>query len=581
MNNTDNQSAGKVTDTFDKYFRVIASHPYLCVFALCVVLTPLFFGSLWLMPAYTIYIALALSVAALSVFVWKKCVKKGLPVVTRVLLLIASSAALSLGAWAFSRSDFKILWIFLTGCMAISAVYSVFYRSGYKRQFNSALIMALGFLVRFCYVLCTESWNRQHDIGYFSTSETVPGHLGYISYLYQNHSLYQEDYRWMFQYCHPPLHHSIGAVWVTIWKDLFRFGEEKAVESLEMLTLFYSACILISAYYILRHFRLEGKSLYVPLLLVSFHPCFTYLATFLNNDALMWAFVMGAVLGTLRWYSEPSLKNIMKISLCIGLGMMTKLSAALIAPPVAMVFLVVLIRKRKTLWKKLVGQFAAFGAVCVPLGMWFPVRGLLRWGIPLTYVQELPQGMDQELHGMTFIERITDFRLIQFSNVFEDWMYHDEYGNEVSFNEHNPLIAILKNSVFSEFIREWDFDGMEYALPLCKALFWLGVILAAAAFAAMIYIFIRDRSMDTVQKLFFGSYYVLLVGNLYMMSAKYPLVCTMNFRYLMPTVVTGALFIGLFMKKKNNRYTDPAAVVSVTAFSALSALVYLLVGQAS
>ena len=327
--------------------------------------------------------------------------------------------------------------------------------------------------------------------------------------------------------------------------------------------------------------RLEGKSLYVPLLLVSFHPCFTYLATFLNNDALMWAFVMGAVLGTLRWYSEPSLKNIMKISLCIGLGMMTKLSAALIAPPVAMVFLVVLIRKRKTLWKKLVGQFAAFGAVCVPLGMWFPVRGLLRWGIPLTYVQELPQGMDQELHGMTFIERITDFRLIQFSNVFEDWMYHDEYGNEVSFNEHNPLIAILKNSVFSEFIREWDFDGMEYALPLCKALFWLGVILAAAAFAAMIYIFIRDRSMDTVQKLFFGSYYVLLVGNLYMMSAKYPLVCTMNFRYLMPTVVTGALFIGLFMKKKNNRYTDPAAVVSVTAFSALSALVYLLVGQAS
>lgn len=581
MEKTEKKSTAEKSGSLEKVFGIAASHPYLCAFAVCILLTPFFFGSLWEMPSYTIPAALAVLIAFAAVFIWSVCREKKLPVVTTVLLIVASTAALALGANAFSRSDYKVLWIFLTGCLLLAALYGSLYKPGLKRQFNSALILGMSFLIKFCYVLCTDTSTRQHDIGSFNTDETTGGHLGYIAYLYKNHSLYQDDYRSFFQYCHPPFHHSVCAVWITIWKDVFHVSQERAVESLEMLTLFYSVSIAVSAYFIFRHFGLDGKSLYIPLMIAAFHPCFIYLSAFLNNDALMWALVMGAVLATLRWYKNPSLKGIMKISLCIGLGMMTKLSAALVAPPVAMVFLAVFIREFRTSWKKLIGQFAAFGAVCVPLGMWFPVRGFLRWKVPLTYVQELSESLDQNIRSLPFLKRITDFGPYQVKRVFENWVWRDSNDNPYGFNESNPLIAIFKNSVFSEHIGEQDFKGMDYMIPVCTALFWIGVAVAVFAFIAMLFAFISDRSEDMIQKLFIASFHVMLVGNLYLMSAKYPMVCTMNFRYLMPTVITGALFAGLFMKRKNSKAADSVLTVTASGLSALSVLVYIVVAQNS
>lgn len=576
------QEAPEISDSSDRTGRalaVIAAHPYLCVFALCMAITPFCFGSLRQIPGYTVPVALAVLIAAAAAFIWDKCRRHKLPVVSTVLIMTAVTAALALGANYFNNSDYRILWIFLVGCIVLSMLYGALYAPKYRRQFNSALIIGLSFLLKFCYMLGTPVDKRQHDIGYFSTSETTGGHLGYISYLYNNHSLYPEDYRKLFQFCHPPFHHGICAVWVAVWKDLFHVGQEKAIESLQMLPLFYSMCILISAYFILRYFKLDGKALYISLMIVAFHPCFTFLSALLNNDALMWALVTGAVLTTLRWYSEPTLKRIMKISLCVGLGMMTKVSAALVAPPIALVFLIVFIRDFKSSWKKLVGQFAAFGAVCVPLGMWFPVRGLIKWGIPLNYVQELSENLSQNIRDLPFLGRITNFSPEQYKRVFENWAWRDENGVLCGVNESNPLIAIFKNSIFSEHIGEDDFPDMGYMLVLCKVLFWLGVVLAAFAFIAMILTFIRDRSMDRTQKLFIGSFYALLVGNLYLMSANYPMVCTMNFRYLMPTVITGALFIGMFIKRKNSKTADTVLNVSATTFSVISALVYLVVSQ--
>lgn len=578
MDNTETSTNSAISD---KIFRVFSSHPYLCCFAVCLLLTPLFFGSIWEMPSCTVPILLAVFIAGAAVFIWNKCQKSKLPVASAVLFIISAAAALTVAAWMFSRSDSQILWIFLIGCLTLSFLYSSFYKSRMKRQFDSAFIMGLGFLLKFCYVLGTSSAIRQHDIGEFNTNEVTGGHLGYMAYLYQNHHLYQEDYREIFQFCHPPLHHGICAAWVALWKDVLHVSQEKAVESLEMLTLFYSASIVLSAYYILRYFKLEGKALYIPLMIISFHPCFIYLSAFLNNDALMWALVTGAVLTTLRWYDSPSLKGIMKISLCIGLGMMAKLSAALVAPPVALVFLIVFIRNFRKSWRSLLGQFIAFGAVCVPLGMWFPVRGLIRWDVPLNHVQELPDDMDQSIKEIPFIQRITDFSPVQVKRVFENWVWRDGNNEKFGFNETNPLITILKNSVFSENIGELDFEGMDYMLRICTAFFWLGVILAAAAFIAMIVTMFTDRSMDRTQKLFIGTFYALLVGNLYLMSAEYPMVCTMNFRYLMPTVITGALFIGMCIKKHSSKIAEAMITVPTVGFSVFSALIYIVVSQNS
>ena len=549
----------------------LAAHPYIMAFVLCMVLTPFCFGGLNYVPSYAVPVTAILLAAVSAFLIARRCYRAHSPIHKYVLWLSAAGAAAAVGSGAYLRSENKAAWIMLGGSWILLAVYSLVYNEKIKHKLNSMLIIGLGFMMKLSYVLGTSVYSRQHDNGEFTLNELRQGHLGYIAYLYQNHHLYPEDYRQMLQYCHPPFHHTISAVWVYIMHDIFRIEISEAVESIQMLTLFYSVTIVISAYYIFRYFGLEGRNLYIPLAITSFHPCFTFLASLINNDPLMWALVMGAMVNTLKWYREPSLKRIMYISLCIGPAMMTKVSAALVAPPVAIVFLAVFIRDIKTSWKKLLGQFISFGAVCIPLGMWFPVRGLVKFGIPLNYVQELPKGLEQDISGISFVKRITDLSPVQFRNVFENWYSGEKAG---SFNEQNPLIAILKNSIFSEFIRESNFDNAKYMLPVCRVLFWLGVFIAAAALAAMIYTFVKDKTMNWVCKVFFGSFYLLLVGNLYIMSAKYPLVCTMNFRYLMPAVIIGSLFIGMALRRLSSRKVQLAAGAAAAVFSVLSAAVY-------
>ena len=579
------QSHGRAENTvIARIIGAFAAHPYIMAFIACIITVPFFYCSANTISDITPSVMFIAFCGVSSLIISSICKRHGLGFVTTLLLTVAAAAAGLLGTSYFRHSEHKMLFIFCFGSLMLMALYYAFFTKKFKRQFNALLIMGIGFMVKLIYVLGTSVYDRQHDIGWFGgEGEIAEGHMGYISYLFHYHKLYDGDYRQYFQYCHPPLHHAISAIWLKLVNGVFGVDMDRAIESVQILPLFYSMTIIITAYKLFRHFRLEGCALYVPLLITAFHPCFTYLAGLMNNDPLAWAFTMGAVFCTLKWYREPSMKNILMIALCIGLGMMTKLSTGLAAPSVAMVFLTVFIRERKKSWKKLIGQFAAFGAVCVPLAMWFPIRGRLRWGIPLTYVQELPE-MDQTIKGVTFWERITDFAPYQFRRVFENWLWYDETGAAQSYNEHNPIIAILKNSVFAEFVTEGNFTRYRFMENVCKVLFWLAAAVAAVAFIAMIISLFRKTAADAVQKFFLFSFHAILLANLYNLSRNYPMVCSMNFRYLMPTVITGAFFLGLTLIPSGKKATAPAkiwcaAVTGASAvFALLSGLVYFVVG---
>ena len=533
-------------------FGIFAAHPYLSAFLICIICTtPFCASSSNITSAFFIIMYLFFCVST-GLVVPRICKKHKLKDPLPVILTFVASAIGAPFFLYFRNRENKLMFLFVYGCIMLTAYYFAFYTKKLSHRFNTLLIMGMSFMVKLCYVLGTSISERQHDVGYFAPSkEAAPGHLGYISYLCYNHHLYDGDYREVFQYCHPPLHHGLCAVWTWFLNRILGVDIENAIESAQVLPLFYSMTIIITAYKIFRHFQLKGRALYIPMIITAFHPCFTYLAALMNNDALSWALAMGAVLCTLRWYKAPSTANIIKIALCLGLGMMTKLSAALTAFPIAFVFIIVFFRSLKTSWKKIIGQFAAFLALCFPLGMWFPIRGLIRWGIPLTYVQELPE-MDQTIKGITFWERITDFSFKQVQNVYENWLWRDEFDNPQGFNEHNPLIAILKNSVFGEFINGNNFPDAQYMETICKILFWLGVLIAAAAFISMIVFLFRKTASDKIQIVFLVILHIVLLVNLYILSKNYPMVCSMNFRYLMPTVITGELFLGFTVNSMEN-----------------------------
>ena len=581
MSKSDNEGKIVISEKYvDALIRSLAAHPYLWAFAVCMFINPFYLGAEENVPSNALYIETLLVLAA-GYFVIYRLYRNS----------VYSKNICGILAVAFTAADFVLLKIYanqptkgiymlLGGCAIIFLLYYFSRTKNFSMQLNSLLILALSFMVKFYYVYYTSVYTRQNDVHKFGGED---GHAAYIEYILYNHKLPDFDVREVWQFCHPPLHHIICAVWIEINENILGVGYNPARESLQTLTLFYSMAIMITAYKIFRHFKLEGFALYVPMIIVAFHPAFILMSGAINNDVLSVVFMMGAILCTLKWYENQTFKGILKIALCIGLGMMTKLTAALVAPPIAVVFLIVFVRKFKTDGKKLFAQFASFAVVCVPLGLWFEIKNYIKYKVPITYVQEMSENVTQYIGDQSFFSRITDFSSSQFDSVFEQWLSYSDSGEAISYNEYNPLVTLLKNSLFGEAIDESNFLGDSYMLAICRIFFWLAAVLALICFAMMIVtMFRKSCGMDAAQKTLFGGFYLVMMVNFYKMAHDYPFTCTMNFRYITPTVIVTTLFLGISirdMSSKNKVGNVASLALSAAAliFAAISVMVYIVV----
>lgn len=562
----------------DTVIKALAAHPYIAALAVCLLINPFYLGAYTNIPNNALMLECIIVFSGVC-FVLHRLYKIGKFKKRQVQVLAGIFLCLVIiGAYFYNRSQTKGIWIFVGGCALLLLIYCNADTKNYKEQLTALLIIGISFLLKFYYVFYTSVYTRQQDVGLFGDEDS---HAGYIEYLLFNHQLPDFDVRDRWQFCHPPLHHAISALWIYINENIFGVGHDPARESLQTLTLFYSMTIIISAYKIFKHFKLRGTALYIPLIITAFHPVFIILSGSINNDVLSVAFVMGAVVCTLKWYENQTLKNILKIALCVGLGMMTKLSAALVAPPIAVIFLVVFIKKIKTDGSKLFGQYAAFGAVCIPLALWFEIRNLIKFDVPITYVQEMDTNQLQYIGDQSFISRITDFSPHQLSSVFQQWAAWNDNGEITGYNEYNPLIALLKNSIFGEFINKDCIPEGSYILKFCTVLFWVAVLLAVIAFTAMIVSAFSKKCGSLMPKLFMIVFYLVLMVNFYKLAKDYPFTCSMNFRYITPTAIIGALFYGVLIQRFNDSNSKTSAVaikimsVAAMVFALLVTSVYI------
>lgn len=551
----------------------LAAHPYLSAFCVCLLLNPFYFGAAACVPQNSLMLTalLMLSVSVLLLFRAKHCGIIHRRIMPFLLLAVVCTCSVSaLLYW----SPWTGVWLPVMGVAVLLLWGLVFHCKHLRTQTTALLILCLSFLLKVYYVLYTPVYLRQHDVGTFGTGED---HAGYIEYLLYHLHLPDFDPRERWQFYHPPLHHSISALWIGLSENVFGVGYDAARESLQTLTLFYAMAIVITAYRILRHFHLKGIALFAPLVLIAFHPAYILLSGSINNDALSVVFIMGAVLCTLRWAKKQTWRDTIKLALCIGLGMMTKLSVGMIAFPVGLVMLVKLIQQLKRREWQLLKKLGIFAVICAPLGLWYPVRNYLRFGVPLNYVAQLTAENSQYIEDRSFWSRITDFSAAQFESVFE------QFARRGTYNEFNPLTALLKNALFGEFIRERNFTAYPVMFGVTGVFFWLGVLLAAAAFVCMVVLLFRKCALCPLEKAFFGVFWLTLMVSFYQMSAQYPFVCTMNSRYVTPVIFIGALFYGAAMQKlTEGKRLAGGVLVKVMAvlpmlFAALATVTYVYV----
>lgn len=431
--------------------------------------------------------------------------------------------------------------------LCIGALLCLFVLLFLKTELRLKPIVCLafvGFLLRvaYCSYLVLPAW--QHDVAYISSDYTTHG--GYIMTIFEGR--FPDSYDG--QFYHPPLHHFISAAWLKI-QAFFGIGLEAAIENLQILTLFYSSCCMISAYKIGRLLGLKAFGVTVCTAVIALHPSFFILASSINNDILCIALMLASVLCALKWYFEPTFANILKTAFSIGFAMMTKLSGAYVAFPIAFLFAVALIRslmKKHTVAPKCLAlQFLSFGAICFPLGLWWGIRNKMLFDIPLTYVPRLDDIEFLDISGHTVFERLFDFSNYQNAFSASGWI---PFCNGVTLDYNIPL-AMFKTSLFGEYSLGWGIPVCEF---LAVLLLIMAVVLAVGAFISMIFFTVRSYVKKDESRIF-DTFFVILYTAIVALYVKFcfdfPQNCTMDFRYIVPVLLVAGFYLGRLCDAKN------------------------------
>lgn len=414
-----------------------------------------------------------------------------------------------------------------------------------------ALIFIASFVIKVMYSL-KNSYNwYQHDVESLDTA----GHLSYIYRFVTGQGL-PDSNEW--QFYHPPLHHYISALSVKLSLSL-GFSLDRAFENIQLLTAVYSQICCVLAYKLFKELGAKGASLVGATALVAFHPTMIILSGSINNDVLTLMLMMLSVLLLVRWCNNPKWSTTLLLALSTGLAVMTKFSAVLIAATVGVVVLIYQIVKKRIGWGEFAAKAVAFTGIVFPLGMWYQIRSAVKFSQPIGYVAPLSTDSALYCGDVSLVRRLLpDFTQLDhlFCHPFGDW---------------NLPIYTLKCSVFGEY--DW---GNHYLAGLLLALNI--VMIALSGVAAVRLILIRDKKFFNA-KLVLSITWLLQVAFFVYFNISSPFGCTMDFRYIVPTLFCGAGVLSM-LGVINKRHgicgaLNKASLYACCAFVLVSVLFYM------
>ncbi len=511
---------------------------------------------------------------------WRKTMTAVSDVLIRRPYLLLAAACI-LAAFAIDVTTMKepFLLIFtISGFSVLTAIMYFTKGTMLTDRKIAVILIAAGFLLRLIYILYTPITYRQHDVWTFSHDF---GHAGYIKYIYDNLSLPDGNPMRTWQFTHAPLHHILAALWMRL-NTFFGLSFERACENIQILTLFFSSACMVITYRVLNFFKLKGNALILPLAIICFHPTFVIMSGSINNDILSITLALAAIWTTLKWYEKPTILRIIPIALCIGFSMMAKFSGGLVAPAVAFIFLVKFIKDIRN-YKKYLLQFAIFGIICIPLGMWWSVYNYIKWDMPIGYVTELSKQEKQYIPQYSTLERFFSFNENQFADIFV-------YGRaNVGYYEYNIFVMLFKSAVFGEttlFEQGSASASNILGYTISVSLFYVNILLALVSFIGAIVLIVKKKYLrDSTVTGFFAILWVVVMAFYFKFCLDYPFTCSMDFRYIVPTLLVGVVFLGKLIdyltenkEKQLCSILNTGISVAGVAFCILSLCMFCLLG---
>ena len=395
------------------------------------------------------------------------------------------------------------------------------------------LVIFAGFMVRVFYVVLTTALLFQNDVTALHPDSY--GHLGYVYQLYVNGKLPDIDPTTAYEFYQPPLHYFISAFFLKVFNTLGllpKVNENWAWEEiLQVLPLIYSTITQVYIYKIAKQMKLTMEGCLAAVCFAGFLPYSIIMGGALNNDPLAMLFTMMCIYYTFRWYDKPDMKGILTMALCIGCAMMTKISAGLIAPAMAVMMLQRAWKGRKQ-WKAYLKQFVCFGIIAFPLGLWHSVYNYIKYEMPIGFVPFLGEDSIQFIGIHDKWSRFFDFE-----RAFEDLSVRMDRVN--SFADYNIPVTLIKYVTFGE---SRYYRASRLTNILGTGIFWVN----AALFLLMVVMFViwcffKDGRL--MQKVFMLTGAVVSIYSYLKFCIKYTHVCSMNVRYIMGAVYIGCIVI--------------------------------------
>lgn len=405
------------------------------------------------------------------------------------------------------------------------------------------LIIFFSVFLYICYVLFTDYSFRQIDAGKLHDGI---GHLRYIEHLHDNWFLLPDfDPRTVMQLYHPPLYYYIATA-IVRFTELFGFSYEAAVESAQVVTLFGAVCTLITADRIFSLSELKGHAHNAALTLTALSMVLIMVSATFNNDCLSIAFSTGAIYCTMLWYKSRTIPDIIKTALCMGLGMMTKLSVGVLAVPIGCVFIYVFFSELRS-FKKYLLQYLIFLAICCPLALWFPIKNLIMFGVPLGYV---PEGAYSEyMQGIATWRRLFEITPQHFAAPVTTVYGGSIFGEHYYFEDYNPIIALIKSS--SDMQKFSYADGLSSVLYLR---FWLILFMGIMSFCSMIRsIFVSKPMIERRKTIFFTIVYFSTITSYILFCLSFKNIYAEHIRYVFPVLLVGSLYYGALFRKRRSK----------------------------
>ena len=397
------------------------------------------------------------------------------------------------------------------------------------------IILILALIIRLVYIIKTPYTEKQHDV------EPNGNGLSYIFTIFQTEHLPEDN---IGQHYHPPLHQIICAVWLKII-SVFNSNTTFLCESLQFVTLIYSILILYVMYNILKELKLSNKIKILLMFIVAFHPFLIILSGSLNNDELCLLLTIWTILRLIRWYKNDSMRNTIFLAICTGLCVMSKTSGAIVALPIMYVFFLKLYREIKksnnkiNTFKKYMYLYIFFGCIALPIGLWYPVRNYLAFKQPILYVMD-PHNSNLYVGNYSVLQRF-----LPFSNEISK-IYCDPW------TDYNIPIFLLKCSLFEEY--SWK-TGIIFNI-----FYYISIVINFILIIYTIFCIIRNlfnkNKRNVVWKLVLFLLFIFNILSYITMNLKLPYGCTMDFRYVVPTLFVGIIFVGIELEnvqRKNKR----------------------------